>query len=106
LDLVLTEYGFDLIRVQNYCLPLCDIYYWFRMLSVAASCRFEAQNLPTIRIKNNNYFFSKRERKKSKRRKKDMQVQKQCSGGCQGFLEKYYPERSGGVEIFSKTRRA
>jgi hypothetical protein len=29
-----------------------------------------------------------------------MQVKQQCGGGCQGFLEKYYPERSGGVEIF------
>jgi hypothetical protein len=37
-------------------------------------------------------FSPKREKEKgktSKRRKKDMQVKQQCSGGCQGFLEKY-----------------
>jgi hypothetical protein len=52
-------------------------------------------------------FFPRKEKKESKRKKKkDMQVIQQCSGGCQGFLEKYYPKRSGGVEIFSKTCRA
>jgi len=61
------------------------------MLLVAVTC--------FITNKNNNYFFSKR-------KKKNMQVQQQWSGGCQGFLGKYYPQRSGGVEIFSKTRRA
>jgi hypothetical protein len=69
------------------------------MLLVAAAC-FISQ------IKQQLFFRPKREKEKSERRKKDMQVYKQCSGGCQGFLEKYYPERSGGVEIFSKTRRA
>jgi len=40
--------------------------------------------------KNNNIFSpEKRKRKKTKEEKKDMQVQKQCSGGCQGFLKKY-----------------
>jgi hypothetical protein len=48
-------------------------------------------------------FFGKREEKKeNKRRKKDMQVKQQCSGGCQGFLEKYYPKRSGGWRFFQK----
>jgi len=54
------------------------------------------------KTKNNNIFPPK----KKKKEKKDMQIQQQCSGGCQGFWKKYYPKRSAGVEIFFKTRRA
>ena len=70
LDLVLSKYGFDLIRLQNYCWLLCGIYCWFRMLLVAVSCRFNTQNSPTIQIKNNNYFFLKTTKKKRKKKKR------------------------------------
>jgi hypothetical protein len=43
-----------------------------------------------ITKKKQQIFFPPKRRKRKMRRKKDMQVQKQCSGGCQGFLEKYY----------------
>jgi hypothetical protein len=40
------------------------------MLLVAASCRFSAQNPPTIQTKNNIYFFPEREKEKRKRKEK------------------------------------
>ena len=59
------------------------------MLLLALSCCFKAQNLRNATTKNNIFFPPKREKRKTgKRRKKDMQVKQQCSGGCQGFLEK------------------
>jgi hypothetical protein len=37
------------------------------------------------KTKNNNIFSPKRKKKEKKEEKKDMQVQKQWSGDCQGF---------------------
>jgi len=33
-------------------------------------------------------FFPPKKKKKEKKEKKDMQIQQQCSGGCQGFWKK------------------
>jgi hypothetical protein len=66
------------------------IHYRWLLLLIAASCfSRDKQQL----------FFSENNQKEEKE-EKDMQVKQQCSGGCQGFLKKYYPKRSGGVEIF------
>jgi hypothetical protein len=98
LDLVLTKHGANLIRLQRYDYHIQQLIIWRRLLSVALSC-FE-QN------KKQQYFFPRKRKEKNEKRKKDMPFSQQWSGGCQGFLEKYYPKRSEGVDIFSKTRRA
>lgn len=61
LDLVLTKFGFDLIRIQIYYRIKQPLINWERMLLIAAIC--------FINKKNNNYF-SPEKRKKKERRKK------------------------------------
>jgi hypothetical protein len=82
------------------------------MLLLAFSCRFNVQNLLNEHINNNNYFFDQKEKKrkrKKRKKKKDMQVKKQCSGGCQGFLEKKYYlqggdffQKPGGLDLYCR----
>jgi len=54
------------------------------MLLVALTC--------FITEKKQQLFFPKRRKKEKREEKKDMQVQKQWSGGCQGFCKKILPE--------------
>jgi hypothetical protein len=88
-----TWYGFGiaqtLIRLQNYKCIFYHIQHWRRLLLLALSCCFKAQNLRNATIKNNIFFPRKEKKKETKVEKKDMQVKQQCSGGCQGFLEKH-----------------
>jgi hypothetical protein len=68
------------------------------MLLFASSCRLCAQNPLTTQTQ----LFSpqKEKRKRAKEEKKDMQVKKQCSGGCQGFLKKNTTRRVAQVWRF------
>jgi hypothetical protein len=38
-----------------------------------------------LQNKQQQYFSPEKEEKEKKEEKKDMQIKKQCSGGCQGF---------------------
>jgi hypothetical protein len=73
------------------------------MLLFAASCRFNAQNLRITPTKNNNYFFPHKEEKRKKEEKKDMQVQKQWNGGCQGFWEKNAEQKNDSLNYFNES---